>query len=871
MKIDLVIPPSAFLIDDRCFPFLGPLQIAATARERGHDVRVHDLTGYKRRHPSVVHADPHAVLDEAAGLLRAGLEARQPDLVGFYSLAAQHPHVVQLHRQARAWLPGAKHVLGGPHANTAPDRCLADGFDHVVVADQGGGGGEAGFVELLEGMGRSKRSLLGTPGVVKVPSRKGVSWENDAHPLPARDLIDLNSYHYAIEGERATSVVSATGCPYACTYSVTGDTLIATDRGFERIDSMVAGVASLEQCVHGAAVHLHKLGREVATADGRAIAAHVVYEGIRPVFEVRAENGLRIKATAEHPLMVVRGDSTSWKRVDELKVGDWLVLRTPDRVWPTVPEALPVVTLPAITRGGGNANPHTIRYDTRVQTPAVFDEDVAWFVGYMIGDGCIPLDGRPAIHVCVTPRDKSRLLRSVRKCFGKKLKLAKASNTDKMLHGWLYSREARAFLTDVVGIDPSKKLRVPEIVRRAPKSVVRAFIDGLLAADGYFPKRGNPYLTTVSWELAREVAHLHTMLGDVPTIVEVKPHDVSRQTAYRVSTFANDRIPTTKAIYKSSKSGKWYWRTPRSAHFLGVRRRTLIESNLDHPLLKNGWHYVRVEAINPGLCEPVYDLRVPGDHNFLADGIVSHNCSHWEGYRKLEAKSSPRVREELRQIRARYGWRAFMFYDDEINLRPDFATEFLPMLRGEGCIWRAFFKNGKNLTKESVFEAMAASGCVQLCTGAESADPGILKAIRKGATVEDNTLFVRLCTKHRIKPKVFTQVGLPGETPDTIEALRRWLVQMASEGLTDADVSITTPYEGTPIFEKPEQHAITFDKSKLDWSNDVVLYKGTPGEYKSYVSHPLLSADDLVAARQMVEDEFRKAAGLKPLLAKDDG
>jgi radical SAM superfamily enzyme YgiQ (UPF0313 family) len=246
-------------------------------------------------------------------------------------------------------------------------------------------------------------------------------------------------------------------------------------------------------------------------------------------------------------------------------------------------------------------------------------------------------------------------------------------------------------------------------------------------------------------------------------------------------------------------------------------------------------------------------------------------CSHWQGYRKLEGKSSERVQKELRELFVLYGYRAFMFYDDEINLRPDFRDEFLPMLRKEQVIWRAFFKNGTRLTEESVFEAMAAAGCVELCTGAEAADPKILRDIKKGASVEDNSRFVRLCVKYGIRPKVFTQVGLPGETPETIEALRAWLIAMAAEGLSDADVSITTPYEGTPIFDEPEKHNIGFDKEGLDFSKDVVLYKGVPGEYKAHVWHPGLTPEDLVRARQSIEDDFRKAAGLRPLLAKDDG
>lgn len=487
LKFVLVIPPSPFLIDDRAFPFLGPLQIGALARREGHEVAVADLTGFKQRNPHVVHANLEEVMEEAKKLLYD--TCRDADVVGFYSLAAQHPHVCQFNEFIRNAYPNVVTVLGGPHANTAPTRCLEDDFDFIVVSDQGGGGGEPGFLELVKrleqnGCKRTDRiPLRKNPlrivkdncevdgdwkkhhRVIAVPSREGVEWENDKWPLPARDLIDLRSYHYEVEGERATSIVSATGCPYACIY-----------------------------------------------------------------------------------------------------------------------------------------------------------------------------------------------------------------------------------------------------------------------------------------------------------------------------------------------------------------------------------------------------------------------CSHWGGYRKMEAKSSDKVAEEIQSIKDTYGFRGIMFYDDEINLRNDFYTDFLPMLKKQNIVWRAFFKNGKNLTTESVFEAMANSGCVSICTGAESADPKILKDIKKGATLEDNTNFVKYAVKYGISAKIFTQIGLPGETLETVEKLRKWLIEMAELGCKDADCSITTPYNATPLFETPEKFDITFDKEELDYSKKVILYKSTPGEYTSYVSHKELTREDLVAARQMIEDDFRKAAGLKPLLhGKDDG
>jgi len=46
-SVCLIIPPSPFLLDERVFPFLGPLKIAAVLEEANWPVEVLDLSGIK--------------------------------------------------------------------------------------------------------------------------------------------------------------------------------------------------------------------------------------------------------------------------------------------------------------------------------------------------------------------------------------------------------------------------------------------------------------------------------------------------------------------------------------------------------------------------------------------------------------------------------------------------------------------------------------------------------------------------------------------------------------------------------------------------------------------------------------------------------
>lgn len=308
-------------------------------------------------------------------------------------------------------------------------------------------------------------------------------------------------------------------------------------------------------------------------------------------------------------------------------------------------------------------------------------------------------------------------------------------------------------------------------------------------------------------------------------------------------------------------------------------------------------HASRFDYSNDRFPFPARDLIDFDDYRYTLDGrrfasVVTQAgcvyrcsfCAHSEGYTKLVLRSPEHVRGELREILERYPWvGGVMLYDDEVNIRGD-LHDLLDMLgeehRRAGLVFRGFFKSGKKYMTRDLFARFHAAGFRYLCTGAESGHPEVLRRVGKGATLEDNTDFVRLCMETGIKAKVFTQVGLPGETDETAEATARWLESMASTyGLSDFDTSITTPTSGTPLFEQPEKFAslIRFDKAELESNVKACNYKGIPGQYQSFVEtigwdgSKGLSRSEIVAWRQRVEDRGRKAAGLAPLVAKDDG
>ncbi len=139
----------------------------------------------------------------------------------------------------------------------------------------------------------------------------------------------------------------------------------------------------------------------------------------------------------------------------------------------------------------------------------------------------------------------------------------------------------------------------------------------------------------------------------------------------------------------------------------------------------------------------------------------------------------------------------------------------------------------------------------------ESGSDEILKTIQKKSTVADNTRARNLCRQYGIRFKAFAMVGHPGETRETAYATRDWLVANSPD---EFNLSLYTPYLGTPVFDTPSKFDLQFDK--LNYSQAEYFYRGKPGEYQSHTRTSALSGEELAQLRDEIETEVREKLGL---------
>ena len=99
-KICIVIPPSPFLLDERVFPFLGPLKVAGSLEAAGVPVEVLDLSGYKNY----------------ADIMREHASTTEAKVFGITATTPQLPAAVEVSDAIREARADARIILGGTHA-----------------------------------------------------------------------------------------------------------------------------------------------------------------------------------------------------------------------------------------------------------------------------------------------------------------------------------------------------------------------------------------------------------------------------------------------------------------------------------------------------------------------------------------------------------------------------------------------------------------------------------------------------------------------------------------------------------------------------------------------------------------------------------
>jgi len=242
-------------------------------------------------------------------------------------------------------------------------------------------------------------------------------------------------------------------------------------------------------------------------------------------------------------------------------------------------------------------------------------------------------------------------------------------------------------------------------------------------------------------------------------------------------------------------------------------------------------------------------------------------------FRQIRTRSIKSVMKEIDFIYTTYGYKGFMFYDDELNVN---STAFLSLLthlidyqkaHNVKFKLRGFVRS--DLLTQKQADKMIEAGFEWLLVGFESGSNRILKNMNKKTTVDINTKCCEIARKSGLKIKALMSIGHSGESFESIKETEEWIEKINPD---EVDFTIISVYPGTPYFdysewivkekawrftsnEQPEELLFSDD---IDFSEESAFYKGKLGEYKSFVYTNFLTRENLVNERDRLEIKFRR-------------
>jgi ribonucleoside-diphosphate reductase alpha chain len=410
---------------------------------------------------------------------------------------------------------------------------------------------------------------------------------------------------------------------------ISGEALVATDRGFIRMDELVAryregGVAvkvdgrllperlMLWEGTHNVPVSSYD--------DGCLPISRAFPSGERATVRIRSRSGFELVCTPDHRVMTDRG----WVDAGSLEIGE-------DRIWIQSDsgvfasnDRLPLDT-PREFKG---RNGRVYRHDL----PTAWSRDLGLVLGWLVGDGWLRAGDRNCrVGFSFGAGDvemRDRIKELVDGWYGRSTRAVERARGV-----WHVSYHGKFFVDFFrgLGVLPVRAAdkSVPASLFGAPREAVVGFLQALFTADGTVrdnPKTNSSWmaLTSKSRELLRGVQILLLNLGIRSRIFDRSRPPREGLFSYTLSSGDVRSYGSDGALYELGIFGRSREAFRQIVGFVGAKQERL------GAIRYGGFYRQRfsdtVVAIESAGVRPVYDLTEPQSHSFIANGFVLHQC-----------------------------------------------------------------------------------------------------------------------------------------------------------------------------------------------------------------------------------------------------
>ncbi len=544
--------------------------------------------------------------DASAGTIKSGgatrraakmvvLDVDHPDIEEFVETKSREEKKIRALRDAGFDMDlGGRDITSVQYQNANNSVRVSDEFMRAVENDTEFGLRARSTGDVIESV--HARSLFG-----KIAQ---AAWECADPGIQYDDTI--NDWHTNPETGRIT----------ASNPCFPADQRVVTDKGLVRIGDLVSRAAQGERFeiyTNDVTAKTDPAPRVVATRPVRYMVT-----GMNEIIHLRFSDGSRLRCTPNHRLWT---RNRGWVHACELADQDEVV-----RSFHPAPRVMATPALPASAA--------TIaRSAAKLHLPEKWDTDLAHFLGWLVGDGCLTASG--IVTVYGSPDEATGVLdrhhASLTAWTGFDSKPSRQGNGTVQLRSM--RRDVRRFF-EALGVTQERAQGkvVPESIFEAPEEALVAFLQGLFDADGCAvnnTEKGTRYvgLGSRSEELLLGVQELLASLGMASRIY---------QTGTKTDSFSYTRRDGSHATYGSDGPSYDLRITGRSLREFAARVGFTLPAKQERlaRIVEDHGYYdvdetVRLVSRETRGFETTYNLTEPRNHSYIVSGVVVANCSEY--------------------------------------------------------------------------------------------------------------------------------------------------------------------------------------------------------------------------------------------------
>lgn len=161
-------------------------------------------------------------------------------------------------------------------------------------------------------------------------------------------------------------------------------------------------------------------------------------------------------------------------------------------------------------------------------------------------------------------------------------------------------------------------------------------------------------------------------------------------------------------------------------------------------------------------------------------------------------RSIDSILDEIKLLQKDHGIRAVYFQDLEFCFKKERVKEFCRKLINSRIqlVWAC---SGRlHNSDEEMYELMKEAGCIHIHFGLESGSQKILDNVKKNINLQKASETIQTLRKVGMRSGFFFQIGLPGETRETLKESIRFAVE---NGIEFWGGALPIPYPGTELWD----------------------------------------------------------------------